>query len=155
VSMTICVLGTVLAMAGHFPHRPRLWVPHLAGLVAMVAVALGRGGDLTRWGGAAALALLATVAVAGLTAPRDRLEAALDATAMTLFVLMMPRMTDGHHHASAGGTTLFAAVAVLAVWIVGRFGVARLLRGAPAVPLRRVNTAGSAAMFAGMTLMLA
>ncbi|WP_305784731.1 hypothetical protein [Symbioplanes lichenis] len=153
--MTICVLGTVLAMAGHFPHRPRLWVPHLIGLVAMVAVALGRGGDLTRWTGAAALALAAAVAVAGLPVLRDRLEATLDAAAMALFVLMMPPMTAGHHHAAPGGPTLIAAVAVLAVWTAGRVGTARFLPASGAGSLRRVNTAGSAAMFAGMTLMLA
>ncbi|WP_306207914.1 hypothetical protein, partial [Actinoplanes sp. RD1] len=141
-------------VVGREERDPRLWVPHLAGLIAMVAVSLGRGGDLTRWGGAATLALFAVVAVAGLTAPRDRAEAVLDAAAMTIFVLMTPRMTDGHHHA-AGGTTLAAAVTVLAVWTAGRLIAARFLPATRTVSLRRVNTVGSAAMFAGMTMMLA
>lgn len=195
--LTVCAVGTVLAMAGHFPYRPRLWVPHLVGIALMVQIALGRGGETMRWGGVVTLALLAVYAVAGLNGARERIEAGLDAAAMTAFIVIMPV----GHHAHAGTGPAAIAVATLLAWAAGRLAAARTLTPpcagaastragkahaavvhagearaavasagearpeeahvgeAPAgeghgAVWARVNLLGSAAMFAGMALML-
>jgi hypothetical protein len=169
--MALCIVGTALAMTGHFPHRARLWVPHAVGLVVMLMVTFGVGGDPVRWGGITILLLLALGSVRSLLNLRERVEAGVDATAMSVLIAVVPAMHGSGsvmvgHPGMTGMTAdggdaaphLALVVVTLGAWAVARV-VARLRLpdddGVVASrQVWRANLTGSMAMLAGMTMMI-
>ena len=169
--MALCILGTALAMTGHFPHRARLWVPHAVGLFLMLMVTFDIGGDLVRRGGIATLMVLALGSVRSLLSLRERVEVGVDAAAMSVLIAAVPTMHGGESTAAGqtgmsgmvagggGGAAYLALVVVtLAAWAAAR-AVARLRLpdndGAVASrQMWQANLAGSTAMLAGMTMMI-
>jgi hypothetical protein len=164
--LAVCGVGAGLAMAGHFPGRPRLWVPHALGLAAMLlawlpaaqpvgtpAALLGLGALLawqlsTRAGGGAGWPGLAdTMAMAaliGLTIPDPAHSAGM----------------AGMDHAAVDGTLPYA-VAVLVVWLAVRHrtrAVRDVVRARPAASgrvLGALRFCGGLVMLSAMTGMLA
>lgn len=169
--MALCILGTALAMTGHFPHRTRLWVPHAVGLVVMLMVTFGIGGDVVRWSGITILVLLALGSVRSLSNLRERVEAGVDAAAMSILIAVVPAMHSGGPamsgragmsgmgtDAGAGVSYRALVVVTLAGWAVARCVARRRLPDDDGVVASRTvwqaNLAGSTAMLAGMTMMI-
>lgn len=179
--LALCVAGTALAMVGHFPRVPRLWLPHAFGLAVMLALAAGSGNGIVKIGGILTLMVLGAfgATTAHLTA-RERLEGIADSAAMIALVALAPGAhvmagqmahmhSDGKMHVhsmpgmavtTAGSAWPFAASCFVAlVWMTVR--ITLVIRAAePRLfdrPRRRelVNTAASGLMVAGMTLMSA
>jgi hypothetical protein len=169
--LVVCGAGAGLAMIGHFPHRPGLWVPHALGLAAMV---------LAWWPAARPLgepvALLALAAVLGWQLRRVRTRCArwsgaVDTAAMAALIALAGvdggtavAGVHGTHHGGAAGTLPYA-VAVLVVWLAVRHltreGVLRDRAGdVPARPERAgralgaLRFSGGLVMLSGMTAML-
>ena len=167
--LAVCGVGAVLAMAGHFPARPRFWVPHAVGLAAMLLAWL----PATAPAGVPA-ALLALAVVLGwqlraLPSVRDRWAGCSDTVAMAALITLSAVPADaasagtaGVHHGAAGhaGDGLAIALAVLAGWLFVR--VCTWLptpdRAGPQAVLSRaavVRSGGWLMMLAAMTTMVA
>lgn len=164
--LAVCGVGAALAMAGHFPRRPRSWAPHAVALLAMVLACLpgtGRAG--------LPLALAALAGVLGwqlwaLPAVRERCAGCSDTLAMAALVTLAAAVPAGAgtavhsagmhsaaaHSATADGDRLQIALAVLACWLLVRV-CTRLAAAAP--PGRRVRAPGDVARSCGGLLMLA
>jgi hypothetical protein len=144
-------------MAGHFPHRPRLWVPHALGLAAMLPAWLPAAQPV---GTPLALLTLAAVLVWQLRA--GVWPGTADTVAMAALIgltAVEPGTADmgGMHSGSAAGSTLPYAVAVLVGWALVR----RAVRPGGAGPgrsgrvLGALRFGGGLVMLAAMTAMLA
>ena len=129
--LAVCGVGAVLAMAGHFPSHPRLWVPHAVGLAAMLLAWLPAASPV-------AMLVLGVVFAGQLRAlptARDRWAGCSDTVAMAaLIALTAVAVPSGsaaaggaaHAHSSAAvqgagvGTGPTIALTVLAVWLLVR-----------------------------------
>ncbi len=161
--LAVCGVGAALAMAGHFPRRPRSWVPHAVALLAMVLACLPGTG---RAGLPLALAALAGVLVWQLWAlpsVRERCAGCSDTLAMAALVMLTAAVPadagTAHaathaaaHSAAVDGDRLQIALAVLACWLLVRV-CTRLAAAAPTG--RRVRAPGDVARSCGGLLMLA
>ncbi|MCZ2839218.1 hypothetical protein [Modestobacter sp. VKM Ac-2985] len=169
--LVVCGAGAGLAMIGHFPHRPPLWVPHALGLVAMVVAWLPAARPLGEPLALLALAALLAWQLCHARTPAARWSGAVDTAAMAALIALAgvgPTAAGGVHGAHHTGTegTLPYAVAVLVVWLAVRH-VTR--EGGPhdhradrddAVPERAgralgaLRFTGGLVMLSGMTAML-
>jgi hypothetical protein len=163
--LAVCGVGAALAMAGHFPRRPRSWVPHAVTLLAMVLACLPGTGRL-----GLPLALAALAGVLGwqlwaLPSVRERCAECSDTLAMAALIALTAAvpavagtavhsaaMHSAAVHSAAGGDRLQIALAVLACWLLVRV-CTRLAAAAP--PGRRVRAPGDVARSCGGLLMLA
>jgi hypothetical protein len=155
--LAVCGVGAGLAMAGHFPGRPRLWVPHALGVAAMLLAWLPAAQPV---GTPVALLGLGTVLGWQLSSRRAggaRWSGVADTVAMAaLIALTIP----GPAHAGAGHTatdgTLPYAVAVVVVWLAVRHRTRPGTRPAGSGRvLGRLRFCGGLVMLTAMTAMLA
>ncbi|PRY49584.1 hypothetical protein LY71_10528 [Geodermatophilus tzadiensis] len=125
--LAICGAGAALAMAGHFPGRPALWVPHALGLVAMLLAWLPAAQPM---GEPVALLGLAAVLVWQLSSGRaaaGRWSGVADTIAMAALIALAGADTattaaagaHGMHHSHAEGTLPYT-LAVLVAWLAVR-----------------------------------
>jgi hypothetical protein len=128
--LAVCGVGAVLAMAGHFPGRPRFWVPHAVGLAAMLLAWLP---GTPPAGMPVALLTLAVVLgwqLRALPSARDRWAGCSDTVAMAALIALSAVPADAAsagtaamHHGTAvhgAGDGLAIALAVLACWLFVR-----------------------------------
>ncbi|MCZ2826217.1 MULTISPECIES: hypothetical protein [unclassified Modestobacter] len=173
--LVVCGAGAGLAMIGHFPHRPPLWVPHALGLVAMVVAWLPAARPLGEPLALLALAALLAWQLRRVRTPAARWSGAVDTAAMAALIALAgvgggtaAGGVHGAHHTGAEGTLPYA-VAVLVVWLavrhVTRQGGPRDHRAGrdDAVPERpdragralgALRFTGGLVMLSGMTAML-
>jgi hypothetical protein len=155
--------GAGLAMAGHFPGRPRLWVPHALGLAAMVLAWLPAAQPL---GTPAALLGLGAVLVWQLRSARGaaRCAGVADTVAMAALIALTlagpgsapTEVMPGMEHAAADGTVPYA-VAVLVVWLAVRLqtrDVRADVRTRSGRSLGALRFCGGLVMLTAMTAML-
>lgn len=156
--LAVCGVGAGLAMAGHFPGRPHLWVPHALGLAAMLLAGLPSAQPI---GTPAALLGLGAVLAWQLRAGREAAWSGVaDTIAMAaLIALTIPgRAHAGTAHPAADGTLPYA-VAVVVVWLAVRH---RTRPGRPDADrpgsgraLGALRFCGGLVMLTAMTAMLA
>jgi hypothetical protein len=148
--LAVCGVGAGLAMAGHFPGRPRLWVPHALGLAAMLLAWLPAAQPV---GTPAALLGLAVVLAWQVSAGRVAAWSGVaDTVAMAaLIALTIPGPAHGGtSHAAADGTLPYA-VAVVVVWLAVRH---RTRPGRPDAGRPRSGRVLGALRFGGGLVML-
>jgi hypothetical protein len=168
--LAVCGVGAVLAMAGHFPSRPRFWVPHTLGLAAMLLAWLPGTAPA---GVPVALFTLGAVLVwqvRSLPSVRDRWAGCSDTVAMAVLIALAPAAPSGvatsdgtagmHHGAGLAGSgddgATSIALAVLACWLLVRVCVGLTADDGAARPrLGVVRSCGGLVMLAGMTTMVA
>ena len=121
--LAVCGVGAGLAMAGHFPGRPRLWVPHALGVAAMLLAWLPAAQPV---GTPVALLGLGTVLGWQLSSRRAggaRWSGVADTVAMAALIALTipthPGEMTGMEHTAADGTLPYA-VAVVVVWLAVR-----------------------------------
>jgi hypothetical protein len=169
--LAVCGVGAALAMVGHFPRSPRLWVPHAVGLAAMLLAWLPATAPA---GVPVALLVLSVVLgwqVRALPSARDRWAGCSDTVAMAALIALSAvpagataAGTAGAHHGAAvhgGGDGLAIALAVLACWLFVRVctwlpAPGRADREAAALSRAVVvRSGGGLMMLAAMTTMVA